>query len=176
MEFTPLEIPGVYLIEMKLLKDPRGFFTRTFCQKEFEAIGLKNQIVQCNTSWNKDKGTLRGMHYQRAPHAEVKIIRCTRGAIYDVIIDLRKDSPTYCRWVGVELTQDDYKMLYVPEGFAHGYVTLKPDTETIYFVTAAYAPDHEGAVRWDDPAFKIEWPIPEPILSDKDRSHPDYQP
>jgi dTDP-4-dehydrorhamnose 3,5-epimerase len=174
VKFIPAELPGVYLIEWNLLQDNRGFFARSFCQREFEAHGLKCHFPQCNTSWNKEKGTLRGMHYQLAPNAEVKVVRCTRGAIHDVVIDLRRESPTYCRWMAVELSANDHRMLYVPEGFAHGYQTLTPDTETFYMVSEFYAPNAERAVRWNDPTFAIRWPLPNPILSAKDAAHPDF--
>ena len=176
MRFIPALLSGAFIIEMDLLRDHRGFFARSFCRNEFEQQGLVGTFVQCNTSWNEQRGTLRGMHYQRPPHAEVKVIRCTRGAIYDVIVDLRPDSPTYCKWFGLNLSSNDYKMLYVPEGFAHGYQTLEPDTEPFYLVSEFYAPGSEGGARWNDPAFGIEWPLPDPILSEKDQSHPDFKP
>lgn len=175
MKFIPLELQGAFIIECELIEDHRGFFTRSFCEHEFAEQGLENRFVQCNTSWNKEKGTLRGMHYQQPPHEETKLIRCTRGGIYDVIIDLRPGSPTQGKWVGVELPANDYRMIYVPKGFAHGYQTLEPDTETFYMVSSFYAPGSEGGIRWNDPAFNISWPLPDPILSDKDRRHPDYK-
>lgn len=175
MRFIPTELDGAFVIEMDLLKDNRGFFARSFCEKDFAAQGLEHRFVQCNTSWNREQGTLRGMHYQIAPKAEVKVIRCTRGAIYDVIIDLRPDSPTRGKWIGVELTDQGYRMLYVPRGFAHGYQALRADTETYYMVSEYYSPEHERGIRWNDPAFRIKWPLANPILSEKDQSHPDYQ-
>lgn len=175
MKFVAALLSGAYIIEPEPIKDNRGFFSRTFCQKEFEQHGLEFHFVQCNISWNKEKGILRGMHYQLPPHAEVKVVRCTRGAIYDVIIDLRPDSPSYCKWVGVELSADNYRMLYVPENFAHGYQTLEPNTEVFYLVSEFYAPSSERGVRWNDPAFKINWPLPNSILSTKDKSYPDFQ-
>jgi len=176
MRFLPAQLNGVYLIEWKLIEDQRGFFARSFCQREFEEHGLKGRFPQCNTSWNKEKGTLRGMHYQIAPHAEVKVVRCTRGAIYDVVIDLRPGSPTYCKWMAAELNARTHRMLYVPEGFAHGYQTLEPDTETFYMVSEFYTPAAERGVRWNDPRFRIQWPLPNPILSAKDAAHPDFVP
>lgn len=176
MQFIPAGLEGVYTIELELLQDDRGFFARSFCQKEFAKHGLEPRFVQCNTSWNEKKGTLRGMHYQVEPHSEVKLVRCTRGAICDVIIDLRPDSPTRCEWIAVELTVENRKMLYVPEGFAHGYQTLEDDTETFYQVSAFYTPGAERGIRWNDPHFGIEWPLSDPILSQKDRAHPDFQP
>jgi dTDP-4-dehydrorhamnose 3,5-epimerase len=176
MIFTETVLKGAFIIEPQRLEDERGFFARAFCEKEFRAHGLRERFVQCNISFNKKKGILRGMHYQIAPHAEAKVVRCTRGGIYSVIIDLRPDSKTYCRWISTELTGDNYKMLYVPEGFAAGYQTLRPGTEVFYLMSEFYAPTHERAVRWNDPLFAIKWPLPNPILSVKDQSHPDFKP
>lgn len=176
MKFTQLSLPGAYLIELEPIADARGFFARTFCEKEFERHGLRTGLMQCNASWNEKAGTLRGMHFQRAPHAEAKLIRCTQGRIFDVLIDLRPDSPTYTRWEGIELTSENRKMVYVPEGFAHGYQTLTPGSEVFYMTSEFYTPSAEGGVRWDDPAFAIRWPLLDPILSDKDRNHPDFKP
>lgn len=176
MRFIPTELDGAYIIELEPVLDERGFFARTFCEQEFEKNRLTSRFVQCNVVWSEVKGTLRGMHYQVAPYAEVKIVRCTRGAIYDVIIDLRPDSQTRIKWTAVELTSVCNKMLYVPEGFAHGYQTLEPDTEVSYWMSSFYSPDAQRGVRWDDPAFGILWPTPNPILSEKDRSYPDFKP
>lgn len=175
MKFIPTILPGAYVIELEPIIDHRGFFARGFCQREFEQNGLRDHFVQCNVSWNKEKGTLRGMHYQLPPHAEVKVVRCTRGAIYDVIVDLRSDSPTYCKWIGVELTADNYRMLYIPEGFAHGYQTIEPNSEVFYLVSQFYSSASERGVRWNDKAFNISWPLANPILSIKDQSYPDFQ-
>jgi dTDP-4-dehydrorhamnose 3,5-epimerase len=176
MIFTPTELEGAYLVDLEPRADDRGFFARAWCEQEFDEQGLSTRIAQCNISFNRRSSTLRGLHYQATPHAEVKLIRCTRGAIYDVIVDLRPDSPTWKRWLGVELTAENRRMLYVPEGFAHGYQTLVDDTETFYQVSTPYAPQAEAGVRWDDPAFSIEWPDPDrALLSDKDRSWPDYR-
>jgi dTDP-4-dehydrorhamnose 3,5-epimerase len=176
MIFTPLELDGAFIVDLELREDERGFFARTWSADDFEANGLNPAVVQCNLSFNHRRGTLRGMHFQRPPHAEVKLIRCSRGAIFDVIVDLRPDSSTYARWVGVELTADNRRALYVPEGFAHGYQTLVDDTETQYQVSAAFAPDAEGGVRWDDPAFGIDWPEAESrLISEKDKAWPDYE-
>jgi dTDP-4-dehydrorhamnose 3,5-epimerase len=173
--FKETELPGAYVVDLDPREDERGFFARAWCRKEFFEHGLSTQIVQCNISYNAAKGTLRGMHYQEAPHAEVKLVRCTRGSIYDVIIDLRPDSPAFKRWIGVELTAVNRRLLYVPEGFAHGFQTLEDDSETFYQVSEFYAPEAEGGVRWNDPAFAIDWPQPDdPILSEKDASWPDY--
>jgi dTDP-4-dehydrorhamnose 3,5-epimerase len=175
--FTATELEGAYVVDLERRGDERGFFARAWCTNEFADQGLSTQIVQCNLSFNQHRGTLRGMHFQREPRAEAKLVRCTRGAVYDAIIDLRPDSPSYLRWFGVELTAENRRALYVPEGFAHGYQTLVDDTETFYQVSEFYSPEFEGGVRWNDPTFGIEWPYPEaPLLSPKDASWPDYRP
>jgi dTDP-4-dehydrorhamnose 3,5-epimerase len=174
--FTETKLPGAYVVDVERREDDRGFFARGWCQREFEAHGLTARLAQVNLSYNKKAGTLRGMHYQRAPWEEAKLVRCTAGAVYDAIIDLRPDSPTYRQWVGVELTADNYRMLYVPEGFAHGFQTLTDGAAVTYQVTQFYAPGAEGGVRWDDPAFGVEWPLPVGVISEKDRSWPDYEP
>jgi dTDP-4-dehydrorhamnose 3,5-epimerase len=176
MIFTETKLKDAYIIELKKMGDQRGFFARAWCQREFDEHGLVSQVVQANLSYNKAKGTLRGMHYQRAPYAETKLIRCIRGALYDVIIDLRPDSPTYMQWLGVELTTENHKMLYVPEGFGHGFQTLVDNTEAFYQVSEFYTPNAEGGIRYDDPAFNIEWPLEVQVISDKDKSWPDYVP
>jgi dTDP-4-dehydrorhamnose 3,5-epimerase len=173
--FEETKLPGAFVIDLERREDERGFFARTFCTNEFAEHGLNARLVQANTSWNPRKGTLRGMHFQNAPYAEVKVVRATRGAIHDVIIDLRRDSPTYKQWIGVDLDEENRRALYVPEGFAHGFQTLAPDTEVHYLVTAFYTPESEGGVRWDDPAFGIEWPDPaNAFLSPKDATWPDF--
>jgi dTDP-4-dehydrorhamnose 3,5-epimerase len=174
MIFTETNLKSAFLIEPELRADERGFFARTWCQREFEAYGLQTRWVQCNISFNKKKGTLRGMHYQVAPYAEAKLVRCTRGAIYDVIIDLRYDSPTFKQWQAVNLTADNRQMLFIPEGFAHGFQTLEDNTEVFYQMSEFYAPDYAKGVRWDDPAFGISWPADERIISERDRSYPDF--
>jgi dTDP-4-dehydrorhamnose 3,5-epimerase len=174
MIFTETNLKSSFLIEPEPRADERGFFARTWCQREFEAHGLQIRWVQCNVSFNKTKGTLRGMHYQVAPYAEAKLVRCTRGAIYDVIIDLRYDSPTFKQWLAVKLTADNRQMLFIPEGFAHGFQTLEDDTEVFYQMSEFYAPDYAKGVRWDDPAFDISWPADERIISERDRSYPDF--
>jgi dTDP-4-dehydrorhamnose 3,5-epimerase len=176
MIFTETKLKKAYIIEIKRIEDERGFFGRSWCRKELEDHGLNADLQQANTSFSKKKGTLRGMHFQVHPHEEAKLIRCVRGAIYDVIIDLRPDSPTFKQWTGVELTQDNYKMVYIPEGFAHGYLTLTDDTEVYYNVTAFYAPGAEKGIRWNDSSFQIRWPITPLIISEKDASHPDFKP
>jgi len=171
MKFIEVKLKGAYLIEPELFEDERGFFARTFCQREFEAHGLNPGIAQCNISYNKHKGTLRGMHYQVAPKAETKLVRCTRGAIYDVIIDLRPESPTYCQWIAKELNAENSRLMYVPEGFAHGFQTLKDDTEVFYQMSECYSPEHVRGGRWNDPAFGIEWPLNTKIISEKDKNY-----
>ena len=167
------ELEGACIIELERLEDSRGFFARTWCQKELEDHGLSARIAQANVSFNTRAGTLRGMHYQVAPYEETKLIRCTRGALYDVIIDLRRSSPTYKQWMGVELTAQNYKMLYVPPYFAHGFVTLEDDTEVMYFMSEFYTSGAEKGLRWNDPEFGITWPRPAEVISEKDASWPD---
>ncbi len=174
MKFTETDLKGAYIIEINKLKDERGFFGRSWCMKELEEYGLKTNIAQANTSFSKKKGTLRGMHYQNDPYQETKLIRCTRGSIYDVIIDLRPESPTFAKWFGVELTQDNYKMLYVPEDFAHGFITLEDDSEVTYLVTQFYTPGAESGIRWNDSQFNIHWPLTPKVISDKDKIHPNF--
>ena len=174
MHFTETKLKGAYILDLKPIEDERGFFARTFCVQEFEAHGLNPCVVQCNVSYNKHKGTLRGMHYQSAPHAEAKLVRCICGAIYDVIIDLRPESPTFKQWVGVELTASNRRMLYVPEGLAHGFQTLEDETEVFYQMSEFYFPQSAQVVRWDDPAFQIDWPPAERVISPKDISYPDF--
>lgn len=174
MIFSETQLKGAYLIALEKREDSRGFFARGWCQREFEDHQLTARIVQSNISLSWTKGTLRGMHYQVAPYAEAKVVRCTRGAIFDVIIDLRPESATYRRWLGVELTADNYRMLFVPEGFAHGFLTLEDHTEVTYHVSQFYTPEAERGVRWNDPAFNIRWPAPVVVISDKDSRWPDY--
>ncbi len=174
MHFTETKLKGAYILDLKPIEDERGFFARTFCVQEFEAHGLNPCVVQCNVSYNRHKGTLRGMHYQSAPHAEAKLVRCICGAIYDVIIDLRPESPTFKQWVGVELTASNRRMLYVPEGLAHGFQTLEDETEVFYQMSEFYFPQSAQGVRWDDPAFQIDWPPAERVISPKDISYPDF--
>lgn len=172
MKFVETELAGAFVVELEPHRDDRGYFARTYCAEEFAAHGLEPTVAQCNTSWNARAGTLRGLHFQRPPAAEVKLVRCVRGAIVDVIVDLRPDSPTYLGHVGVELSADNGRALYVPELFAHGYQTLVDDTEVAYQVSAPYAPGHEGGLRPDDPRLGIDWPLPVSVITDKDRSWP----
>jgi len=176
MKFIPLELEGLFLIELSLLEDERGFFARTFCVNKFQEMGLNAHLEQCNLSYSLKKGTLRGMHFQIAPYAEVKLVRCISGSIFDVAIDLRPDSPTFKQWKGVELSAKNRKMLYVPEGFAHGFQTLEDHSEVFYQVSQKYAPEFERGIRWNDPTFNIEWPISEKIISQRDKNHQDYIP
>jgi dTDP-4-dehydrorhamnose 3,5-epimerase len=171
---TETKLKGAFIIEPELVEDARGFFARTWCEREFAAYSLNPRLVQCNISFNKEKGTLRGMHYQLAPHEEAKVVRCTMGAIYDVIIDLRPNSMTFRQWVAVELTAANHLMLYIPEGFAHGFQTLEEDTEVSYQMSEFY--DHASAkgVRWNDLAFGIAWPSDVQILSVKDQGYSDF--
>lgn len=175
MKFIETDLSGVYIIELEAIEDERGFFARTFCRDEFAAKGLKSDIAQCSISYNARRSTLRGMHYQVDPAAETKIVQCMRGACFDVIVDLRPDSKTYCQWLGLELKAASRQLLYIPEGFAHGFQTLEDETVVYYQISTPYAPQHARGVRWDDPAFAIKWPFKEPILSEKDKFWPDYQ-
>lgn len=174
MKFVPTPLGGAFVIEPERVADERGFFARTFCRDEFGAHGLQQDFVQCNVSFNAKRGILRGMHFQLAPHAEVKLVRCTRGAIFDVIIDLRRDSPTYTRWFGVELDSENRQLLYIPAGFAHGFQTLADGSEVFYQMGAMYRADAGRGVRWNDPVFGIAWPLTDPVLSARDASYPDF--
>jgi dTDP-4-dehydrorhamnose 3,5-epimerase len=172
--FTETKIKGAYIIEPEFINDERGFFARSFCRDEFSRHRLETNIVQCNLSYNKKLGTLRGMHYQEPPYEEAKIVSCTNGAIYDVILDLRSDSRTYCKWVSTELNDANFTLLYIPKGCAHGFQTLKNDSVVYYQMTEFFNPEYSKGVRYDDPSFGIEWPIDKRIISDKDRAYPDY--
>jgi dTDP-4-dehydrorhamnose 3,5-epimerase len=177
MIFKPTKLADAHIIELETIEDDRGFFARTFCRSEFEKHRLNASVVQANLSYNRLKGTLRGMHFQIEPHAEAKLVRCIAGSVFDVIIDLRPDSPTYLQWAGVELSAQNRKMFYVPEGFAHGYQTLTDHAEVFYQVSQFYTPASESGVRWNDPVFKIDWPADENrVISDKDNQWPDYHP
>src|SRR6478735_6768314 len=162
---TATALPGAFIIDVERHQDERGFFARTWSGEEFRAHGLSDQLTQCSLSFNHRKGTLRGMHYQAAPHGEIKLVRCTAGAIYDVIVDLRPDSPAFRHWVGVELTADNRRMLYIPDGCAHGFQTLQPASEVFYQITGPYVPDAGRGVRWNDPAFGIDWPDDERTMN-----------
>jgi dTDP-4-dehydrorhamnose 3,5-epimerase len=174
MIFTFTELAGAVLIDIEPLEDARGFFARTYCEREFGAQGLPTRMVQANVSWTSRAGTLRGMHWQVAPHEEDKLVRCVRGAIWDAIVDIRPASKTYCRWLGVELTERNGRMLLVPKGFAHGFITLSDDTAVAYQMSEFHAPAAARGARHDDPAFRIEWPVPAKEIADKDRAWPDF--
>ena len=176
MVFTETGLSGAVIVDVELHVDERGFFARSWCIREFAERGLNPSVVQCNVSGNTLKGTLRGMHYQIAPNAEVKLVRCTKGAVYDVIIDLREGSPTFLRHVGVELTADNHRALYIPEGFAHGFMTLEDNSEVFYQMSAFYEPPAARGVRWNDPIFSIAWPLPVSVISTRDREYPDFKP
>lgn len=176
MKFEPLPLQGAWLISLAPIEDHRGYYARAWCRKEFEDHGVDPEFVQVNTVFSKSKGTLRGMHYQCAPALEPKFIRCLRGSFYDVIVDMRPDSPTYRQHYGVEISADNHKMLYMPGMFGHGFLTLEDDTEASYMVGGYYAPECGRGFRHDDPAIGIEWPIPVEVLSDKDRAWPDLEP
>jgi dTDP-4-dehydrorhamnose 3,5-epimerase len=179
MVFRETPVAGSYVVEPERMEDARGFFARTFSADEFAARGLDARVDQCSTSFNAKRGTLRGMHYQAAPHGEAKLVRCTRGAIYDVAVDLRPDSPSYLRWVAAELTAENGHALYVPEGCAHGFQTLEDASEILYQISRAYVPEAARGVRWDDPAFNIAWPPAPPggrTLAERDAQYPDFAP
>jgi len=176
MIFTETPLTGAFLIDLEKRGDERGFFARAFCEREFAEHGLPSRFVQVNNSLSAQKGTLRGMHYQLAPKAETKLVRCIRGALFDVLLDLRADSPTFGQSFGAELSAENRRMMVVPKGFAHGFITLADDTEAFYFVDEFYAPELERGVRWDDPRFAISWPLAPVVLSDKDRAHRDFDP
>jgi dTDP-4-dehydrorhamnose 3,5-epimerase len=175
--FTKTALDGAFVIEPELNEeDERGFFARTWCQREFAARGLETRVAQCSTSFNRKKGTLRGLHFQADPFTETKIVRCTSGSMYDVIVDLRPGSPSFMRHFAVILTPANRRMVYVPAGLAHGFQTLEDDTEVLYQISGFYSPDHSRGVRWDDPAFGIQWPPADRIIAERDRSYPDFQP
>jgi dTDP-4-dehydrorhamnose 3,5-epimerase len=170
MRFIETPLQQAYIIEIDKKGDERGFFARIFCVNEYDVMGLDRNIVQSNISWSAEKGTLRGLHYQLPPKAETKIVRCTHGALYDVILDIRPGSPTFGKWFGAELTAENYRMMLVPKGFAHGFLTLKANTEVCYFVTEFYAPERERGIRYNDPLFGIWWPFEPSVISPKDNS------
>lgn len=175
MIFNKTEFNGVFIIEIEKQIDERGFFARTWDKKKFEEYGLNSKLVQCNVSFNKKKGVLRGMHYQITPYEEAKLIRCTKGKIFDVIIDLRPKSNTFRQWFGVEISDENYKILYVPEGFAHGFQTLEDNTEVFYQMSEIYMPDYVRGIRYNDSIFDIKWPITPAIISEKDRIYPSFK-
>ena len=173
--FTETKVKGAFVIELEKRADRRGFFARTYCEREFSLHGLSSRFVQCSTSFSTRRGTLRGMHFQIAPSEETKLIRCTRGAIYDVIIDLRRDSRTFKQYFAAELSAENGKMLYVPQGFAHGFQTLEDGTEVFYQMSEFYNPESARGVRWNDPAFQIAWPAEVEVISDRDQTYPNFE-
>jgi dTDP-4-dehydrorhamnose 3,5-epimerase len=175
MKIKETDLPGVFLVEVVPISDDRGSFARTYCEKEFRTAGLPTRFVQSNVSFNRKKGTLRGMHFQRDPHPEGKLVSCFRGKIFDVALDLRPSSPTFLRWAGFELSEGNNRLLYIPPGFAHGFQTLEDDSAVSYQMTEFYYPELAGGVRWDDPAFSLRWPLDEKIISPRDRSFPDFK-
>jgi len=174
MIFKKTNLEGAFIVEIQRLEDGRGFFARSFCQREFQEHGLNPNLAQCNISFNKVKGTLRGMHFQVAPHEEAKLVRCTQGAIHDVIIDLRPDSPNYMHHFAIDLTAEAHNALYVPEGFAHGFLTLAPETCVFYQMSEFYAPGYARGFRWNDPAFNLKWPVEIEMISERDANYPDF--
>jgi len=172
LKFVPTPLAGAFVVELEPIEDERGFFARSFCQNEFRARGLDPVVAQCNVSLNRSRGTLRGLHYQAPPHEEAKLVRCTRGAIWDVIVDLREGLPTRWKSFSTELTADNRRALYVPRGFAHGFQTLADDSEVLYQISEFYHPESSRGLRWDDPALGIRWPLPEPVVSARDRAYP----
>ena len=174
MIWRETELAGAFVVESEPIEDERGWFARIYDEGELEQNGLATRFAQGSLAYNEERGTLRGMHYQEEPYAEAKLVRCISGAVHDVIVDLRPDSPTFRRWVAVELTAASGRMLYVPEGLAHGYLTLENESETLYLISAPYAPEAARGVRWDDPAFGIAWPDEPRVLSEKDKAWPDF--
>jgi dTDP-4-dehydrorhamnose 3,5-epimerase len=175
MIFQETKLPGVFEIRIERMQDERGFFARSWCRKEFEVHGLNPSLVQCNISVSKRKGTLRGVHYQAAPYWEAKLVRCTRGAIYDVAVDLRRESPTFKQWAAIVLTADDRNMAFIPEGCAHGFLTLDDETEVFYQMSEFYNAGSARGVRWDDPAFRIQWPAKVEVISERDGAYPNFE-
>ncbi|HID07768.1 MAG TPA: dTDP-4-dehydrorhamnose 3,5-epimerase [Armatimonadetes bacterium] len=175
MIFTETKLAGAFILDFNKIEDDRGFFARAFCTQEMEEHNLISDVKQANMSWNEKAGTMRGMHYQVDPYQETKLVRCTRGALYDVIIDLRKDSSTFGEWVGVELSADNRRALFVPRDFAHGFVTLEDNTDAFYMVSQSYVPNAEDGIRWNDPRFAIDWPVTPSLVSDKDANWADYK-
>ncbi len=172
MKFSETHLPGVFIIDIEPIHDERGMFARCWCKKTMQQQGLLTELSQCSISFNLAKGTLRGLHYQIAPHAETKIVRCTHGSIFDVVVDLRTESPTFKKWFGILLSAENHQMLYIPEGLAHGLITLEPNTEIFYQISVPYIPESARGLRWNDPAFSIEWPMEPLVISSKDAAYP----
>lgn len=176
MLYTPMSIKDAYVVDLSPIEDSRGFFSKVFCQREFAQQGLDPRVMQINNSYNAERGTLRGLHYQLPPFQETKLVRVIRGALWDVVLDLRQDSPTFGQWDAVTLTAEKRNMIMVPRGCAHGIITLEDHTEMLYFVSEHYAPEHERGLKWDDPRFNIDWPIDPKVISDKDKANPYFDP
>jgi dTDP-4-dehydrorhamnose 3,5-epimerase len=176
MIFTETNLKGAFVIQIQRLEDERGFFARTFCQNEFREHGLNTNLSQCNISHNRKRGTLRGMHFQAAPYAEAKLVQCMHGSIHDVIVDLRVNSPTYLSHIGVDISADEHNLFYVPEGFAHGFITLEDDTDIFYQMSEFYTPSSARGFRWNDLVFDIRWPLQPSIVSERDANYPDFSP
>jgi dTDP-4-dehydrorhamnose 3,5-epimerase len=174
MLFTETKLQGAFIVEPERLEDERGFFARSWSEREWAEHGFDSRLLECNLSFNNKKGTLRGMHFQTAPRAQPKLVRCTMGAIYDVIVDLRRGAQTFKQWVAVELTARNRLMLYIPAGFAHGFQTLEDETEVFYQMSEVYAPEHAGGVRWNDPSFGIKWPTEVTVISTRDNEYPNF--
>ena len=175
MLFTEAKLKGVFIVDVEFREDERGFFARSWCEDEFKQHGLNSHLAQCNISFNKKRGTLRGMHYQISPFVEEKLVRCTKGAICDVIIDLRPESPTFKQWLSVELTEENYRSIFIPAGFAHGFQTLQDKSEVFYQMSEFYRPEYARGVRWNDPTFGIVWPIDRQIISRRDQEYPNFK-
>jgi dTDP-4-dehydrorhamnose 3,5-epimerase len=176
MRFQELRLPGVYAIDLEPIEDERGWFARTWCADELAALGLDDAVKQCSLSFSRRKGTLRGLHFQADPFAEAKVVRCTRGSIHDIVVDLRPDSPTCFQWAAIDLRAGDGRSLYIPKGLAHGFQALEDATEVFYQISQFYDAGSRRGIRWNDPFFRIEWPLPDPLLSERDRSYPDFDP
>jgi len=174
--FAGTPVAGAVVLDLERREDERGFFARSFCAREFAAHGLETRLVQCNLSWNRSRGIVRGLHWQDAPHAEAKLVRCIRGAIWDVVVDVRPGSPSYCRHFGLALDAENRRALYVPPGCAHGFQVLEDDTELLYQMSEYYAPEHQRGARWDDPTFAIAWPLADVIVNPRDAAFPDFRP
>ncbi len=172
MNFTESPLAGAYIVDVNRLEDERGFFARSFCVEEFRGLGLATEMSQCSVSFNALRGTLRGLHFQAAPHEEEKLVRCTRGAVFDVIVDIRPESPTYRRYFGAELTAENQRALYIPKGFAHGFLSLVDETEVFYMISVAHVPGAARGLRWNDPALNINWPFPPRVISNRDAEFP----
>jgi dTDP-4-dehydrorhamnose 3,5-epimerase len=176
MKFTPISLKGAFLIDLEKMEDSRGFFARLYCSEEFKQHALEPKVVQANDSWSVSKGTLRGLHYQLPPKSETKIVRCLSGSLYDMIIDIRKDSPTFGKSFGTILSAENRRMMYVPRDFAHGFLTLEDNTEIFYLVSEFFSKEHERGIRWNDPFFNLTWPESPKIISDRDLCHPNFDP